>query len=259
MAEFWWGTPPKSEVRKHAHYYPACRGKCEPILKHMLQDVIMDDNPMEKNFAKDKVITTIYEDEYFLAINKPPELLSVPGIKVQDSVYTRMQFKYPDATGPLTVHRLDMNTSGLMLIAKTKEVHKLLQGQFIRRKVKKEYIALLDGIVEDDNGKISLPLRVDLEDRPRQLVCYEHGKKADTEWEVISRKNNITRIKFYPITGRTHQLRVHAAHPKGIGIAILGDDLYGTKGERLYLHAAKITFSHPISREKMTLEAPIEF
>jgi tRNA pseudouridine32 synthase/23S rRNA pseudouridine746 synthase len=259
LAEFWWGVPPKSEVRKHAHYYPACRGKCEPILKHMLEGITLDDNPMEKNFAKDKVITTLYEDDYFLAINKPPELLSVPGINVQDSVFTRMQFKYPEATGPLIIHRLDMNTSGIMLIAKTKEVHKLIQGQFIKRKVQKEYIAILEGIVQEDQGKISLPLRVDLEDRPRQLVCYEHGKKAETKWEVISRSDTTTRIKFHPITGRTHQLRVHAAHPKGLNSAILGDDLYGNKDTRLHLHASKISFSHPISREPITIESPAEF
>lgn len=259
MAEFWWGVPPKSEVRAHAHFYPACRGKCEPILKHMLEGIPLDDNPMSQNFAKDKVITTVYEDEYFLAINKPHELLSVPGINVQDSVYTRMQLKYPDATGPLIIHRLDMNTSGLMLIAKTKEVHKLLQGQFIKRKVKKQYVAILDGIIQNDNGKISLPLRVDLEDRPRQLVCFEHGKKAETHWEVVSRSEDTTRIRFYPITGRTHQLRVHAAHPDGLNTAILGDDLYGVKGERLHLHAEKIEFLHPISREVINIEAPVEF
>lgn len=259
MAEFWWGVPPKSEVRAHAHFYPACRGKCEPILNHMLSNIELDENPMEKNFAKDKIIEIIYEDDYFLAINKPPELLSVPGINVQDSVYTRMQVKYPSATGPLIVHRLDMNTSGLMLIAKTKEVHKMLQGQFIKRKVKKEYVAILQGHVAKDKGKISLPLRVDLDDRPRQLVCYEHGKKAETEWEVESRTEKTTRIRFFPITGRTHQLRVHAAHPDGLNTPILGDDLYGNKDERLYLHAHKISLLHPISRVPITFEAKAAF
>ncbi len=259
LAEFWWGVPPKSEVRAHAHFYPACRGKCEPILKHMLDGLELDENPMIKNFAKDKVIETVYEDEYLLAINKPPELLSVPGINVQDSVFTRMQLKYPDATGPLIVHRLDMNTSGLMLVAKTKEVHKLLQGQFIKRKVKKTYIAILEGLIEENTGMIDLPLRVDLDDRPRQLVCYEHGKRAETKWEVMQRKNGLTKIKFHPITGRTHQLRVHSAHPMGLNTPILGDDLYGNKGDRLHLHAAELEFSHPISRKNIKIEAEVTF
>ena len=261
MAEFWWGASPKSEVRKHGQFYPACRGKCEPILKHMLEGIKMDDNPMEKNFAKDKVIEILYEDEYFLAINKPAELLSVPGINIQDSVYNRMQLKYPNATGPLIVHRLDMNTSGLMLIAKTKEVHKNLQGQFIKRKVKKTYVAVLEGVLTSSSGLIDLPLRVDLDDRPRQLVCYEYGKPAQTQWETIEVNINekTTRVRFYPITGRTHQLRVHAAHPLGLNTPILGDDMYGNKNKRLHLHAEKLVFKHPVSMETINVEAKSEF
>lgn len=261
MAEFWWGASPKSEVRKHGQFYPACRGKCEPILKHMLEGIQMDENPMEKNFAKDKIVEILYEDEYFLAINKPSELLSVPGINVQDSVYIRMQLKYPSATGPLIVHRLDMNTSGLMLVAKSKEVHKNLQGQFIKRKVQKTYVAVLEGILKETSGVIDLPLRVDLDDRPRQLVCYEYGKPAQTQWETIEVNENekTTRVRFYPITGRTHQLRVHAAHPLGLNTPILGDDMYGNKNTRLHLHAAKIVFKHPVTLEKMVLEAKAEF
>lgn len=261
MAEFWWGASPKSEVRKHGQFYPACRGKCEPILKHMLEGIQMDENPMEKNFAKDKVIEILYEDEYFLAINKPAELLSVPGINIQDSVYNRMQIKFPNATGPLIVHRLDMNTSGLMLVAKSKEVHKNLQGQFIKRKVQKTYVAILEGLLTSSSGLIDLPLRVDLDDRPRQLVCYEHGKPAQTRWETIevNEKLKRTKIRFFPITGRTHQLRVHAAHPLGLNTPILGDDLYGNKNERLHLHAQKIVFKHPVTLETMVLEAKAEF
>jgi tRNA pseudouridine32 synthase/23S rRNA pseudouridine746 synthase len=259
LAEFWWGDPPKSEVRAHGLFYPACRGKCEPILKHMLDGVVMDDNPMEQNFAIDKVIEILYEDDYLLAIHKPHELLSVPGINVQDSVYTRMQVKYPNATGPLIVHRLDMNTSGIMLIAKNKDIHKQLQGQFIKRKVKKEYTAILEGILKQEKGSIDLPLRVDLEDRPRQLVCYEHGKPAQTQWEVIAQSSQHTKIRFFPITGRTHQLRVHAAHPQGLNTPILGDDLYGNKGVRLHLHASKLTFQHPITKEIMVIEKREDF
>lgn len=248
MAEFWWGKSPSSEVRLHGQYYPACRGKCEPILAHMLEGISLEKNPMMEQ-ASVKEIPVVYEDEYLLLINKPPEFLSVPGKELKDSVYERMRLKYPNASGPLLVHRLDMSTSGLLLVAKSEEIYKQLQSQFIRRNVKKSYIALLDGIVDKTEGDISLPLRVDLEDRPKQLVCYEHGKNAYTKYKVLEVKNGKTRIQFFPITGRTHQLRVHAAHHLGLNCPIIGDDLYGTKSERLCLHAQWIQFKHPISRE----------
>jgi tRNA pseudouridine32 synthase/23S rRNA pseudouridine746 synthase len=170
-----------------------------------------------------------------------------------------MKLKYPEAKGPLVVHRLDMSTSGLMLIAKTKEVHKSLQRQFINRSVKKQYIAILDGIIAENEGIIDLPLRVDLDNRPQQMVCEQHGKRAITHWKVLERKANTTRIQFSPITGRTHQLRVHAAHPLGLNTAILGDDLYGTIQNRLHLHAETLVFKHPISSEILTISAPAEF
>jgi len=259
LAEFWWGQSPKSEVRVHQHYYPACRGKCEPILAHMLDGMELDENPMLNNPAEGKTIEIIFEDEYMLVVNKPAEFLSVPGITIQDSVYERMKSLYPKATGPLLVHRLDMSTSGILVIAKTKAVHKQLQSQFIKRKISKRYVALLDGIVAQDRGIIDLPIRVDLDDRPRQLVCYEHGKPAQTKWEVIERKNGKTKVYFYPITGRTHQLRVHAAHSLGLNTPIAGDDLYGTKANRLHLHAEQIIFRHPISNEEMTIQVDAEF
>ena len=259
MAEFWWGESPKSEIRQHGNYYPACRGKCKPILGHMLQGMQVDDNPMLVNTAFGRQIKTIYEDNAMLIINKPPDFLSVPGKHVEDSVQFRMQLKYPTSTGPMTVHRLDMSTSGLMLIAKTKEVHAILQKQFIKRSVKKRYVAILDGILDKDEGMIDLPLRVDLNDRPRQLVCYEHGKKAVTKWKVVERKYGKTRVHFFPITGRTHQLRVHAAHPLGLNMPIVGDDLYGKKANRLHLHAELITFHHPESRAEMTFEIAADF
>ena len=248
MAEFWWGKSPNSEVRLHEQYYPACRGKCEPILAHMLEGILLEKNPMLEQ-ASVKEIPVVYEDEYLLLVNKPPEFLSVPGKELKDSVYERMRLKYPNASGPLLVHRLDMSTSGLLLIAKTEEIYKHLQSQFIRRIVKKSYIALLDGIVNNTEGDISLPLRVDLEDRPKQLVCYEHGKNAYTKYKILGIENGKTRIQFFPITGRTHQLRVHAAHHLGLNCPIIGDDLYGTKGERLCLHAQWIQFKHPITKE----------
>ncbi|WP_198942512.1 RluA family pseudouridine synthase [Methyloprofundus sedimenti] len=259
MAEFWWGASPKSEIRKHQNFYPSCQGKCQPILKHMLAGIKMDKNPLLANPATGKTLDIIYQDEVMLVINKPAEFLSVPGKNIQDSVYLRMQQSYPRATGPLIVHRLDMSTSGLMLIALSKEVHKILQRQFIKRTVKKRYVALLDDLITGDKGIIDLPLRVDLDDRPRQLVCYEHGRSAQTQWQVIDRKNNQTRVYFYPITGRTHQLRVHSAHIKGLNTPIVGDDLYGSKANRLHLHAEYLEFHHPVTNKLMHFQLEAEF
>jgi tRNA pseudouridine32 synthase/23S rRNA pseudouridine746 synthase len=259
LAEFWWGKSPKSEVRKHKQYYPACYGKCKPILEHMLEDMTIEDNPFLINQAKGKSIKTIFEDDDIVVISKPEGLLSVPGINVQDSVYLRMKEKYPLASGPLIVHRLDMATSGIMVIAKSKMVHKRLQNQFIKRTVNKKYVALLDGIIEKDNGIIDLPLRGDIDDRPRQLVCYEHGKNAKTEWEKINCVDNKTKVYFHPITGRTHQLRIHASHPLGLNTAIVGDELYGKSEKRLYLHAESISFTHPTTNEKMSFSSNSEF
>lgn len=260
MAEFWWGQSPKSEIRKHKQFYPACKSKCEPILlSHMLKEIDMDINPFQENPAEGKDIEIVYEDEVLLVVNKPAEFLSVPGKIISDSVYARIKARYPNATGPLIVHRLDMSTSGLLLIAKNEDIYKQLQSQFIKRTIKKRYVALLDGIVHKKEGTIDLPLRVDLDDRPRQLVCYEHGKSAQTKWEVIAIENNNTRIYFYPISGRTHQLRVHASHELGLHTPIIGDDLYGTKSNRLHLHAECLTFVHPISKEEITIQKEAEF
>ena len=259
MAEFWWGASPKSEVRKHRQFYPACRGKCEPILGHMLQGLQVDPNPMLMNPADGKALEIIYEDEYLLAVNKPAEFLSVPGKTIADSVYSRIKALYPESTGPLIVHRLDMSTSGILLLAKTKEMHKSLQSQFLKRTVKKRYVALLEGELEMRSGEIELPLRVDLDNRPHQLVCYEHGKAAKTLWETIKVEEGRTRVYFYPVTGRTHQLRVHAAHHKGLNTPIVGDDLYGNAGERLHLHAEHIEFVHPVSKKIICIQAPAPF
>ena len=259
MAEFWWGESPKSEIRKHKHFYPACRGKCEPILGHMLGGLTIDDNPLLVNPELQRPIEIIYEDEDFAVVNKPEEFLSVPGIYIQDSVYERMKLRYPKATGPIIVHRLDMATSGILVIAKNKAAHKALQSQFIKKTVTKRYVALLDGLVEGNEGVIDLPLRVDLEDRPRQMVCFEHGKPAKTKWEVIERKDGKTKVYFYPITGRTHQLRMHASHPLGLNTPIVGDDLYGTKSNRLYLHAEQIEFKHPTTYETVCFQVKEQF
>lgn len=260
MAEFWWGQSPKSEIRKHKQFYPACKSKCEPILmSHMLKGLDMEANPFQENPAEGKDIEIVFEDEVLAVINKPAEFLSVPGKIISDSVYQRVKELYPNATGPLIVHRLDMSTSGLMLIAKDEETYVKLQSQFIKRTIKKRYVALLDGVLEEKEGFIDLPLRVDLDDRPRQLVCYEHGKPAQTKWERIEVRDNQTLVYFYPITGRTHQLRVHASHELGLKTPIVGDDLYGIKANRLHLHAESLTFIHPITKEEVTIKVSPEF
>ncbi|WP_298342849.1 RluA family pseudouridine synthase [uncultured Algibacter sp.] len=258
MAEFWWGASPKSEVRKHKQFYPSCRSKCEPILGHMMKGLDVENNPILEVKSHNQPLEIVYEDDYLLLVNKPHDFLSVPGKTTLDSVYTKMKQYLPNAKGPLLVHRLDMSTSGLLLVAKNERTYKKLQKQFIERSVKKRYVAVLDGEISKKEGIIDLPLRVDLDNRPQQLVCYEHGKPAKTKYEVVDVVAGKTRIHFYPISGRTHQLRVHAAHVDGLNTPIIGDDLYGVKGERLYLHAAQLTFIHPVTLKvlDMICEAP---
>ena len=273
MAEFWWGDSPKNEIRHHGYYYPSCKGKCEPILQHMLQGLEVDENPLLDNVHKDTKLEIVFEDEWLLVINKPTGMLSVPGKAEKiDSVYHRLKKKYPDATGPMIVHRLDMATSGLLLVAKTKEVHRHLQAQFENRKIKKRYIALLDGVMAETEeatpqptgktektGRIELPLCLNPLDRPRQIVSEEHGKEAITEYQIITNSEKCTRVAFYPLTGRTHQLRVHAAHPKGLNCPILGDELYGKKADRLYLHAEYIEFRHPVYGDIICIQKEPDF
>ncbi|MCL9773112.1 RluA family pseudouridine synthase [Vibrio methylphosphonaticus] len=259
LAEFWWGLPPKSSIRQHKNYYPACQGKCHPILTHMLEGLEVDDNPLLKNPAEGKSVDIIYQDEDMAVVHKPADFLSVPGKTIEDSVYLRMKQAFPDATGPLIVHRLDMSTSGLMVIAISKRANKSLQKQFIQRTVEKRYVALIDGVLEENEGRIALPMRGDLDDRPRQLICFEHGKPAETTWQVIERKDNRTKVYLSPKTGRTHQLRVHCAHALGLHMPIVGDDLYGTTANRLHLHAELLILDHPITHERMTFQVEAEF
>ena len=254
MAEFWWGDSPKNEIRRHGYYYPACKGKCGPILKHMLQGLHVEENPLETDMHRDTELEIMYEDEWLSVVNKPAGMLSVPGKSDIDSVYGRVRRMYPEATGPMIVHRLDMATSGLILIAKTKEVHQNLQAQFKNRTVCKRYVAWLDGIVEKKEGHIELPLRPDPEDRPRQVVDAVHGKPAVTDYTVLHYDSGRTFISFIPKTGRTHQLRVHSAHPLGLNAPIVGDELYGRKADRLYLHAEYLGFIHPVSGVYMEIE-----
>ncbi|MEC6823506.1 RluA family pseudouridine synthase [Photobacterium piscicola] len=259
MAKFWWGASPAAQIRKHKYFYEACKNKCEPILQHMLAGLNIDANPLLQNPAEGKELEIVYQDDAMVVINKPAEFLSVPGKTITDSVYSRMQKMFPDSDSPLIVHRLDMSTSGLIVIALTKDAHKALQKQFIERTAEKRYVALLDGIAEQNHGEINLPMRVDLDDRPRQLVCYEHGKPALTKWQVLERKDGKTKVYYYPKTGRTHQLRIHSAHQNGMNMPIVGDDLYGQKAERLHLHAQYLGLNHPVTGEPMVFEVDADF
>lgn len=259
MAEFWWGKSPKTEIRHHGYYYPSCRGKCEPILRHMLQGLNVEPAPSERYSLSQNMPEILFEDQWLLVLHKPEGVLSVPGKSEEQSIYSLLRARYPEATGPLVVHRLDMATSGLLLAAKTQEVHRHLQAQFENRSIKKRYIALLDGILPEEEGVIDLPICPDYLDRPRQMVNEELGKTAITRYRVMDRKNGQTRIAFFPLTGRTHQLRVHAAHPLGLNCPIVGDELYGRKAERLYLHAEYLEFIHPVSGQRMVIEKKAEF
>ena len=260
MAEFWWGNSPKNEVRHHGYYYPACKGKCEPILRHMLLGLEVEANPMQQEAERgNEKLNIVYEDQWLLIINKPAGMLSVPGKERQTSIYDLAREAYPEAEGPMIVHRLDMATSGLLIIAKDKKTHQHLQAQFKNRSIRKKYIALLDGIVPEDESTIELPLCPNPLDRPRQMVDTQYGKPAITYYQVLERTDKYTRIAFYPHTGRTHQLRVHAAHPSGLHCPIIGDELYGKKDKRLYLHAESIEFTHPVNGQSMCVTEKADF
>ncbi len=258
MAEFWWGATPRSEIRKHKQFYPACAGKCKPILAHMLEGMHIDDNPFLQPAEESGELKIVYEDEYLLVVNKPAGLRSVPGIDVYDSVYSRLKHTLVN-TKPLLVHRLDMGTSGLLVVAKTAEVHKHIQKQFLDRTISKRYTALLSKVIDGTEGEIRLPLTSDPFNRPMQLVCFETGKKSITRWKVIARTEAMTKVHFWPLTGRTHQLRMHSAHELGLNAPIVGDDLYGTADKRLYLHAAQLAFLHPATHERIGFELAEDF
>ena len=284
MAMFWWGESPKEEIRHHLQFYPACNGKCKPILHWMLPDRVFDSKIAEK-----QALEILYEDDQLAVIHKPSGLLSVPGRdSSQPSVYSIMRKKYPAASSPLIVHRLDMATSGLMIIAKTDFAYHRLQNEFLHHRVQKKYIAIIgckdqeacDKIWEKakkkekkelkeqekssiatEKQKISLPLMPDYLDRPRQIVNHEQGKEAITEYEVLDRIDAThLRLALYPKTGRTHQLRVHCAHHEGLNAPILGDPLYGNeKASRLHLHAEEITFEHPLTGKEINIKREADF
>lgn len=261
MAEFWYGNSPQTEIRHHGHYYPACQGKCAPILSHMLQGLEVDPNPLvqQQKESAGLPLETVFEDEWLAVVCKPAGMLSVPGKEETVSVYDLMRQRYPSSQGPLLVHRLDMATSGLLLVAKTKQTHQALQALFKKRQIKKRYIALLQGCVAQDQGVIRLPIGPSHLDRPRQMVDETYGKPAITLYTVLNRTAAYTRVAFYPQTGRTHQLRIHAAHPAGLHCPIMGDELYGTKAERLYLHAEMLEFIHPVTGKLLHIERKADF
>ncbi|WKV13557.1 pseudouridine synthase [Marivirga harenae] len=259
MGEFWWGNAPKSELRKEGRFYPACSGKCKPVLGHMLTGLQLEQDPLLLYTAEDKVVETLYEDKQIVVIVKPAGLLSIPSKEIKDSVLIRMQKKYPKASGPLLAHRLDKMTSGIMLISKDLESHKYLQKQFMDKTIQKRYSAVLEGALSKQEGEISLPLAVDEDNRPMQKVDFEAGRKALTQWKLIKQTENRCEVVFFPITGRTHQLRVHAAHPQGLDAPIVGDTLYGKKDERLMLHAGYIQFKHPKTEELLEFENKADF
>ena len=260
MAMFWWGESPKEEIRHHLHFYPACNGKCKPILQWMLPASTFE--PAAIDLSLYNKVETLYEDREIAVIHKPEGLLSVPGKDAaQPSVYALMRSKYPEATGPLIVHRLDMSTSGVMMIAKTEFAYHRLQKAFLNHQIQKKYVAIISGKDIPEKGIISLPLMPDYLDRPRQIVDHEQGKEAITEYEVLEPVDDFhLRIALYPKTGRTHQLRVHCAHQEGLNAPILGDPLYGNeKAARLHLHAEEITFEHPLKGKKITITRKADF
>jgi tRNA pseudouridine32 synthase / 23S rRNA pseudouridine746 synthase len=258
MAEFWWGQLPKSEIRRHGNFYPSCRGKCLPILSYMLAG-LSDLAPAAACPVTTKSLNVLYEDKWLIAIEKPAGMLSVPGKIDGYSVQDYLRANWPENVNPLLLHRLDMSTSGILMAAKTENSHYILQQQFMQRTLKKRYCAVVEGVPASKTGIIDLPLRADIYDRPRQLVCTEHGKPSITHWEKIGAKSGQARLNMYPVTGRTHQLRVHAAHPLGLDMPIAGDDIYGTKAERLLLHAEWISFCHPESGKNIEIYCAAPF
>jgi len=252
LAEFWVGAPSKTEIRQEGVYYAPCSGRCVPILKHMTQGLedLKIEGVRELGNERMSELEVLFEDDYLMVVNKPAGLLSVPGKTDEPSAETLLHAK--------PVHRLDQDTSGLLVLAKTPEVYKTLQAYFQRRDILKRYEAVCKPNDKSQmsnhksEGIIDLPLLPNPYDRPRQIVDFEHGKPAITRYHIRERRPDGTLlVDFFPLTGRTHQLRVHAAHPDGLNAPIVGDRLYGQAAERLMLHAAEIRFLHPITQQEM--------
>ena len=256
MGEFWWGDSPEGEIRQHGNFYPACHNRCRPLLSFMLQGLDVEPNRLNQNQLQIKII---YNDNWLVAVDKPAGLLSVPGKDDADSALAQLQKQYGETADIQPVHRLDMQTSGVLLFAKDKSTQAAMMQLFEHRQVAKRYVAVVEGVPAEKQGTISLPLRANLDDRPRQMVDFAHGRKAVTRYKVLGGNDKRTIVEFFPETGRTHQLRVHAAHPSGLKCPIVGDNLYGSPADRLYLHAARIDFVHPLTGEKTTIECKEDF
>ena len=256
MAEMWVGQSPKGEIRIDGEYYPACQTKCGPILKRMTHGMDVATNPLT---AQDGHMKVLYEDEWLIIVDKPAGLMTASDDMALDTLMNRMKKMRPDITGPGYVHRLDMATSGIVIVAKDKETHAAMQHLFETRQVKKVYVAIVEGSPKSTKGTISLPLIPNIEDRPRQMVDFVRGKEATTRYEVVSRDAGRSRLMLYPKTGRTHQLRVHAASPLGLGCPIVGDNLYGHLGERMLLHASIVEFTHPRTGTTIVVRSEPEF
>ncbi|MEM6752197.1 MAG: pseudouridine synthase, partial [Cyanobacteria bacterium P01_C01_bin.38] len=258
IAEFWWGESTQDKIP--GEFYGACVERCQPLMGFLLSGI--DSSSLVKE------IPIIYEDKWLIAVNKPSGLLSVPGRSHhnQDSVVSRLNnlLSLSDGKNVKAVHRLDMDTSGILLLAKNQEVYRLLSKQFEQRLVNKVYEAVLSGNLNVDRGTIELPLWGNPENRPYQQVNYQLGKACITKFKVVNilnKQENYTRIEFIPVTGRTHQLRVHAADAQGLGMPILGDKLYGCNltASRLHLHARELSFEHPYLKEKIYLKTEVPF
>lgn len=272
IGEFWIGSSPKGEVRRHLDFYPACQGKCKPILDFMLQGLTIDLNPYDPSHSSDSPsmsgsLSIVYRDSDIIVVDKPSGMLSVPGRINAISAQELLQEMVGSDNEVLSVHRLDMHTSGLLLFALNPVVRSALQGQFAKRETKKEYVALIernnkekqDELFVGKRGTISLPLASDYLNRPRQIVDYVNGKEAVTEYEVMEITESSVRLLLHPHHGRTHQLRVHCAHQDGLGMPIIGDMLYGHPAARLMLHARSLTISNPLNGKRYSFTAPSPF
>jgi tRNA pseudouridine32 synthase/23S rRNA pseudouridine746 synthase len=257
MAEFWWGPPPLGGGRVEGANYPACKAKCGPLLPFMLRGLEVEPLP-ERRARPPAGLRVVHEDAWLVVVEKPAGVLSVPGKgeAMRESLLGALQSRFGTA---FLAHRLDQDTSGLVVAAKDERTYKALQRLFEARAVEKKYVALLDGVVDRECGEISFPMRVDVDDRPRQVYDPERGKPAETRFERIAAEGPVTRMALFPRTGRTHQLRVHASHPRGLGTPIVGDPLYGRPGARLMLHAAELAFVHPGTGERVRFSSVVPF
>ena len=257
MAEFWYGASSMSEQKIQGEFYGACRERCQPLMGFLLSGLPQRETIVDLT----QTLPILHEDQWLIVVNKPPGLLSVPGRyrDSQDSVLSRLRHLLPDGDALMAVHRLDQDTSGILVLARDRPTYRHLSQQFQQRQIHKVYEAMLRGLVTIKQGVIDLPLWGDPHDRPIQKVDHQRGKPSVTHFKRLAREKDLTRIEFFPVTGRSHQIRVHAADLQGLGVAILGDRLYGDAGERLHLHARELRFEHPQSKQMLHLKVETPF